>query len=178
MLYSGSEGTRVLRRQAWVPRDGPQSNLGPDVPCLHPVVFGSVVFGSVPSLVLTILFSRRALVFLTPSSAERASAPRTQRSRHDARDAHNCCGAGPRGLRGRASSAARALRRHDSFQTVVRSRLTELWRLESRQPASVPPTVRVLPTMQRRILQLARQRLLVVCALRRLDTRPGAGDRA
>ena len=50
----GSEGTRVLRRQAWVPRDGPQSNLGPDVPCLHPVVFGSVVFGSVPSFVLTL----------------------------------------------------------------------------------------------------------------------------
>ena len=59
----GSEGTRVLRRQAWVPRDGPQSNLGPDVPCLHPVVFGSVVFGSVPSLVLTILFSESVSVF-------------------------------------------------------------------------------------------------------------------
>ena len=34
----------------------------------------------------------------------------------------------------------------------MRSRLTELWRQESCQPASVPPTVHVLPAMQRRIL--------------------------
>jgi len=60
----------------------------------------------------------------------------------------------------------------------MRTRLTGLRRLENRQPASVPPTVRDLPAMQRRILQLARQRLLLVYALRRLDTRPNTGDRA
>ena len=54
MFFAGRLPSRL------VPRDGPQSNLGPDVPCLHPVVFGSVVFGSVPSFVLTILFSAGA----------------------------------------------------------------------------------------------------------------------
>ena len=97
---------------------------------------------------------------------------------YEARDADDHCGADTHNLRGRASSAAGALRRHDSHQTVMRTRFAELRRLESRQPTSMPPTLRVLPAMQRRILQLARQRLLVVCTLRRLDTRPGAGDRA
>ena len=80
-------------------------------------------------------------------------------------DADDHCGADTHDFRGRASSAAGALRRHDSLQTVMRTRLAELRRLESRQPTSVPPTLHVLPAMQRRILQLARQRLLVVCAL-------------